>query len=42
MKANIIFGRLDDLIGVLEEGFVGDVEKGEEEPDTKGQVEAAL
>lgn len=34
--------RLSDLIGILEEGFVGDVDKGEREPDTKGQAEAAL
>lgn len=34
--------RLDDLVGVLEEGFVGEIGQGEEQPDTKSQAEAAL
>ncbi|KAF2458466.1 HAD-like domain-containing protein [Lineolata rhizophorae] len=34
--------RLDDLIGVLEKGFVGQIGQGDEEPDTKAQAEEAL
>ncbi|KAI9813618.1 MAG: hypothetical protein M1827_003689 [Pycnora praestabilis] len=34
--------RLDDLIKILDDGFVGAIEQGEEEPDTKSQAEAAL
>lgn len=34
--------RLDDLIGILDEGFVGEIGQREEQPDTKGQAMAAL
>ncbi|KAI9719027.1 MAG: hypothetical protein M1812_003656 [Candelaria pacifica] len=33
---------LDDLIGVLENGFEGDVDQKAKEPDTKAQAEATL
>ncbi|KAL1638568.1 hypothetical protein SLS58_008781 [Diplodia intermedia] len=34
--------RLDDLIDVLENGFVGQIGQGDEEPDTRAQAEEAL
>ncbi|KAK0615445.1 putative uncharacterized hydrolase [Lasiodiplodia hormozganensis] len=34
--------RLDELIGVLENGFVGQIGQGDEEPDTRAQAEEAL
>lgn len=40
--ADMFFARLDDLIEVLENGFVGQVGQGDEEPDTRAQAEAAL
>ena len=39
---DLVIRKLDDLIGVLEEGFVGRVGQGEEEVDVKGMVEEAL
>lgn len=34
--------RLDDLIRVLDEGFVGEIGQREEQPDTEAQAKAAL
>ncbi|OJD31719.1 had superfamily [Diplodia corticola] len=39
---DLCVGRLDDLIGVLENGFVGQIGQGDEEPDTRAQAEQAL
>jgi HAD superfamily hydrolase (TIGR01509 family) len=39
---DLVIGKLDDLIGILEEGFVGKVGQGEEEVDTKSMVEEVL
>ncbi|KZF19063.1 putative HAD superfamily hydrolase [Xylona heveae TC161] len=34
--------RLDELIPILEDGFVGEIDQGEENPDTRSQAESAL
>lgn len=34
--------RLDELIAILENGFVGQIGQGDEEPDTRAQAEEAL
>ncbi|KAI9824646.1 MAG: hypothetical protein M1819_000847 [Sarea resinae] len=34
--------RLDDLIGILETGFVGEIGQADEKPDTKAQARTAL
>lgn len=34
--------RLDDLVEILENGFVGQIERDETRPDTKAQAESAL
>ena len=34
--------RLDDLIPILENGFEGQIGRGEENPDTRAQAEAVL
>jgi phosphoglycolate phosphatase-like HAD superfamily hydrolase len=39
---DLVVRRLDELIAVLEEGFVGQIPKGDESPDTRKQVEDAL
>ena len=39
---DFVIRKLDDLVDVLEEGFVGRIGQGEEEADVKGMVEEAL
>ncbi|KAI9860445.1 MAG: hypothetical protein M1813_006104 [Trichoglossum hirsutum] len=33
---------LDELVGILERGFIGQIDQGEEAPDTKAQTQAVL
>ncbi|KAE9377945.1 HAD-like protein [Stipitochalara longipes BDJ] len=39
---DLVISRLDELVGILEEGFVGQIEKGDEESDTKARTEGVL
>lgn len=39
---DLCISRLDELIGVLEQGFVGRIASGEEDGDTKGRAEGVL
>lgn len=39
---DLVIARLDELIGVLENGFVGRIGRGEEESDTKKRAEGVL
>ena len=39
---DLVIKKLDDLVNILEEGFMGKVGQGEEEVDAKGMVEEAL
>ena len=39
---NLCIERLDDLVKVLDDGFVGEIGEREEQPDTEGQAKAAL
>jgi hypothetical protein len=39
---DLVLSRLDELIGVLENGFVGRIAKGDETSDTKGRAEGVL
>jgi len=39
---DLVISRLDELIGILEEGFVGRIGRGEEGSDTRGRAEGVL
>jgi hypothetical protein len=39
---DLCVSRLDELIEVLEKGFVGQIGRGEEESDTRGRAERVL
>lgn len=39
---DLVISRLDELIGVLEDGFVGRIGRGDESSDTRGRAEAVL
>lgn len=39
---DLVIARLDELIDVLEEGFVGRIGSREEDSDTKGRAEVVL
>jgi len=39
---DLCISRLDELIEVLEKGFVGQIGRGEEASDTKGRAEGVL
>ena len=39
---DLCISRLDELIGILEEGFVGRIDRGDEESDTRGRAEGVL
>jgi hypothetical protein len=39
---DLVISRLDELVEILEEGFVGQIGKGDEEGDTKGRAEGVL
>ncbi|KAF1989809.1 putative HAD superfamily hydrolase [Aulographum hederae CBS 113979] len=39
---DLCINQLDDLIGILEKGFVGQIDKSDEAPDTKKQAEEAM
>jgi len=39
---DLVIWKLDELVGILEEGFVGQIGKGDEESDTKGRTEGVL
>ena len=39
---DLVISRLDELIDILEKGFVGHIGRGEEDDDTKGRAERVL
>jgi hypothetical protein len=39
---DLVISRLDDLIGILENGFVGRIGRGDEDSDTRGRAEGVL
>ena len=39
---DLVISRLDELVEVLENGFVGHIGRGDEESDTRGRAEAVL
>ncbi len=39
---DLVISRLDELIEILEQGFVGHIGRGDEENDTRGRAEAVL
>ncbi|KAH0542048.1 hypothetical protein FGG08_003513 [Glutinoglossum americanum] len=39
---NLCISSLDELIAILERGFTGQIDQGDEHPDTKAQAQAAL
>jgi len=39
---DVVISRIDELIPILEKGFVGRIARGDEESDTKGRVEGVL
>ncbi len=39
---DVVISRLDELITILRDGFVGQIGRGDEESDTRGRVEGVL
>ena len=39
---DLVISRLDELVAILEEGFVGQIGQGDEESDTKARAEGVL
>lgn len=39
---DLVISRLDELVRILEEGFVGRIGRGDEESDTKARAEGVL
>jgi hypothetical protein len=39
---DLVISKLDELVTILERGFMGQIGKGDEESDTKGRAEGVL